>query len=510
MLQEMNYKMYLIKKISNRVIVLLFILSIIETIIFSIIDGVGTIIFAFSWIILSKTVFTYNNIVKHTIPFFIIFVYAICFFCLPVICTLIEFKPLTCYFKVAVQTFFHQFLFLITLVVAFIVVTRVSKRNIIGSFLFRRTKFFTPLTATEIWSIGLLGFCCMSYSIFGSESNLLSKITDGFKFFSTAPILLLFPQFYNSGGEKSKKTVEYIILYIIVFIGLGMAANSRSAMLFLIVNISTVILLYLLLNNTLIKKFIKIKYVTSIAIVLYLITGPMSDLGIAMVRVRSMRSDVSPSELMVRTWDFYTGPDFAEFKKKFYKVTKELEDDTVWSEDYIDNVFFNRLCNLRVSDASLFFANQLGYQNEQMQRSFKEQLVANLPAMLVGSSFKESTRYSAGDKLYTLATGNEGIGGYRVGGYTGIGLATFGYAFYPISLFVFIILFYMLDAFSIIVKGKWYLSLLALLLIDKWFYFLNNGAGILRNLSYIMRGYFQDIILYLLIIFFIKKITKKK
>lgn len=236
----------------------------------------------------------------------------------------------------------------------------------------------------------------------------------------------------------------------------------------------------------------------------------MSDLGIAMIGVRNIRADIPPSELIVKTWEFYTGPNFTDFKKQFNQNSKIFFDDQDnWSENYVDNLFLNRLCNLRISDSSLFLANKLGYKNEQMQKSFKEQIIANLPAIFVNSDFKESTRYSAGDKLYTLATGNDGIGSYRVIGYTGVGLATFGYAFYPISLIVFIIFFYMLDAFSIIRNGKWYLSLLALLLIDKWFYFLNNGAGIIRNVSYIMRGYFQDIILYLILIALIKKIVER-
>lgn len=501
--------MYLIDKISNKIITLLFILSIIEAIFFSVIDCAGTIMFAFAWIILSKTVFTQNNIIKHTIPFFIIFAYAICFFFLPVVCTLIEQKPLSCYFKIAAQTFFHQFLFLSILVIAFVTMTKISKINSISNFLYKKTMFFEPLISTEIWIIGLIGFCCMAYSIFGSDTSLLGKIADGFKSFSTAPILLLFPQFYRTRQKISKKTINYIIIYIIIFIGLGMAANSRSAILLLIVNTSMIILLFLLLNNVSIRRIIKIKYLTYIIIGFFLITGPMSDLGIAMIGVRNMRSNVSPSELMVKTWEFYTGPNFSDFKKQFHKTTKVFNDKDTWSEDYVDNVFLNRLCNLRISDASLFLANQLGYDNKQMQISFKEQLIANLPAIFVGSAFKESTRYSAGDKLYTLVTGNEGIGSYRVAGYTGVGLATFGYAFYPISLLVFIILFYALDAFSIIRNGKWHLSILALLLIDKWFYFLNNGAGIIRNVSYIMRGYFQDIILYLILVFIIKKIIKR-
>lgn len=501
--------MYLIDKISNKIIVLLFILSIIEAIFFSAIDCAGTIMFALAWIILSKTVFTYNNIVKHTIPFFVIFAYAICFFFLPVICTLIEQKPLSCYFKIAAQTFFHQFLFLMILVIAFIIMTKISKRNLISNFLYKKTLFFNPLISTEIWIIGFIGFCCMAYSIFGPETGLFGKIADGFKSFSTAPILLLFPQFYKSRQKVSKRTINCIIIYIIIFIGLGMAANSRSAMLFLIVNTSMIILLFLLLNNVSTKRILKIRYLAYIIIGFFLITGPMSDLGIAMIGVRSMRSNVSPSELMVKTWEFYTGPNFPDFKKQFHKATKIIDNEDTWSEDYVDNVFFNRLCNLRISDASLFLANQLGYENKQMQISFKEQLIANLPAIFIDSAFKESTRYSAGDKLYTLATGNEGIGSYRVAGYTGVGLATFGYAFYPISLLIFIILFYALDAFSIIRNNKWHLSILALLLIDKWFYFFNNGAGIIRNLSYIMRGYFQDIILYLILILLIKKIIKQ-
>ena len=429
-----------IDKINRFIILITFVLAIIEIALFSLIDGIGALMFSLSWYILSISVFRYENIIKHTIPFFVLFSYALCFFFLPLVCTLIEYKPLTHNFKVPIETFIHQFLFLITLILAFQVITKMGE-NKIRLFFVRHTSFFLPLNNKEIWFLGLIGITSFTFSIFAPDTSLLGKVTDGLRFLAAAPILLLFPSLYNGNylEKPNKKTVRVVLYYTLIYIFLGMARNSRMAMLFLMIDAALIFLLYLIICNVSIKRFIKIKYLIGVLLGLYILSGPLSDIGIAMIKVRGTRSETDPITLMKNTWNFYQSPHFNDYKKIFYLRDKGMNND-MWSEDYIDHVFLNRLCNLRVPDATLYYANKLGYTNSSMQESFYDQLLANLPAGLVSSQSKESTRYSAGDKLYALATGRSyAIGGYRVAGYTGTGLATFGYSFYIISFFLMII-----------------------------------------------------------------------
>lgn len=498
-----------IDKINRFIILTTFVLSFVEIALFSWIDGIGAFMFSLSWYILSISIFRYENIIKHTIPFFIIFSYALCFFFLPLICTLIEYKPLTHNFKIPIETFIHQFLFLMILIFAFQIMTKMGK-NKIRLFLIRHTIFFRPIGNKEIWLLGLIGLISFTFSIFAPETSLIGKITDGLRFLAAAPILLLFPSLYNGNHLKkpNKKTIRAVLYYTLIYIFLGMARNSRMAMLFLMIDAALIFLINLIIYNVSIKNFIKTKYLIGVLLGLYILSGPLSDIGIAMIKVRDSRNETDPITLMKNTWKFYQSSDFNDYKNMFYLIDKDMNND-MWSEEYVSHVFLNRLCNLRVSDATLYYADKLGYNNPNMQESFYDQLLANLPAGLVSSSFKESTQYSAGDKLYALATGRSyAIGGYRVAGYTGTGLATFGYSFYIISFFFYTICFYLLDAFSFNARNRFLISIFALLHIDTWFYFLNNGAGILRNILYMSRGYFQDFILFMLMLLLVRFIFK--
>lgn len=501
-----------INKINRFAILTTFVLAFVEMALFSMIDGIGALMFSLSWYILSISVFRYENVIKHTIPFFILFSYALCFFFLPLVCTLIEYKPLTYNFKVPLETFIHQFLFLMILILAFQVMKKMG-RNKIRLFFIRHTNFFIPLDSKEVWFLGLIGILSFTFSIFAPETSFIGKITDGLRFLAAAPILLLFPSLYsgNDFEKPNKKTIRAVLCYTLIYIFLGMARNSRMAMLFLMIDATLILLIYLIIYNVPIKNFIKTKYLIGVLLGLYILSGPLSDIGIAMINVRSTRNETDPITLMENTWNFYQSPKFNDYKELFYLMDEDMGiNNDMWSEYYIDHVFLNRLCNLRISDATLYYADILGYNNSNMQQSFYDQLLANLPAGLVSSQFKETTRYSAGDKLYSLATGrSDAIGGYRVAGYTGIGLATFGYSFYVISFFFYVICFYLLDAFSFNIKNKFLISIFALLHIDMWFYFLNNGAGILRNISYICRGYFQDLILFILMVLLVRFILKK-
>lgn len=491
-----------INKINRFIILTNFILSLIEFAFFSFIDGIGALLFSLSWYILSISVFQYKNIIKHTVPFFILFSYAICFFFLPLVCTILEFKPLTYNFKNPLETLVHQFIFLMTLTLSFIVMTKLGK-NKIRLFLLKNTFFFTPLTEKKVWFLGLIGLLSYTFSIFAPETSLMGKVTDGLRYFAVAPTLLLFPSLYTGNQNKrpDKKTIKLVLVYALIYIFLGMARNSRLAMLFLFIDTTLIFFVYLLINNVPIKSLIKTKNLIGILLGLYILSGPLSDIGIAMIKVRSARNETDPITLLKNTWNFYQDPDFNNYKKIFYFKDNNINNDA-WSEDYIDQVFLNRLCNLRVSDATLYYANLLGYNNQNMRKSFSDQLIANLPGGLISSSFKKSTQYSAGDKLYALATDNpNAIGGYRVAGYTGLGLATFGYSFYIISFIFYIVSFYLLDAFGFYYRNKFVMSIFALLHIENWFYFLNNGAGILRNILFMCRGYFQDLLIYIFIVF---------
>ena len=145
-----------------------------------------------------------------------------------------------------------------------------------------------------------------------------------------------------------------------------------------------------------------------------------------------------------------------------------------------------------------------GYANQQMQKNFKENLLIKLPTPLLrifGFSIdKSKLEFSRGDFLYGRA-----FGGYRVTSHVGDGLATFSFWYFPFQFIAFFLVFILLNSFVLNSAKAISYAPFALMSAFDILGMFRNANGITADISYIIRGYWQGVVTYLIIFFIVRQ-----
>jgi hypothetical protein len=191
------------------------------------------------------------------------------------------------------------------------------------------------------------------------------------------------------------------------------------------------------------------------------------------------------------------------------KVSSKLQDGDSnhyaqgWTEEYVDNFMLARYANMRITDQTLYYAEKRGYANTQMQELFLDNILALFPTPLLrlfGFHFdKSKLEFSRGDFLY-----GSGFGGYRVTSHVGDGLATFGFWYFPLQFIAFFLVFKLLNCFVFYsAKGLIYAPFAIMNAFD-FLGMFRNANGIMSDIDYIIRGFLQGIITYLIIFYLVR------
>lgn len=490
-----------INRVKSNLLHILYILCLIEIILFPDFKNIyGCIVFVLNFIITNRFVLTYRNIRTNYISVFIIFSYTFCFSFMPLVATLINNVPLTYQFVVPFQLFNHHFLFQCSLIVSFLIAKKIGNhKNVFRNILLYYTSYFRPVSPFNTIILGFIGLLSLVFFTL-IDVGILSKISNGIDFLVSAPLVLL------SVVYKDKKYNNYVLIFIVFTFIIGIASNSRTTMLFLILILFLICFTKKTIDN---ERFnISAKKTSIIFFITLIVIGPLADIASAMVLIRHQRTEISVKELFENTISL------VQDKETLHKMQKAYEDNKIlylnknsdgWSEEYTGNIFLDRFCNLRVCDATLYYANKVGYNNPYMRKKISDNIISILPTPIlnllgIDPSIKESLKYSSGDLLYSLATkNNNSLGGFKVSGYTGLGLSTFGFMFYPIAIIIFIITFGLLDGLILPLKNTTIVPLCTMTLLYTFFYLLNNGDGLSGVLNFILRGVIQSIVIYLLL-----------
>jgi hypothetical protein len=479
----------------KKIILLLFPLTLLEFIFFPSTNNIyGICTFGLAWFVSTKIVFEQIDIRDHFIPQIILFIFLCSFFLLPLIITLTEFKPLTFNMFVPWDVFTHQLLLVITICIALRASANLNMSKALSSFLQKKTHFFTPPTEKQVWLIGIISFV-LWYIAYTSDLGWITKLLEGFKVFTLTPYILIAPQLYN--GTKPKNLVLKLTFWTVAIAIMGIAVNSRGLMLMGVISIFTITFM-----DTTFRKAQNLQRKFILAIILTLLfSGIVTRFTISMLAVRSIRTDISPVELVKQTIAIYN--DDARYEKiKQLAIRPEQVSYSQWNETYSNNIILERIGNLKVCDNTIFYSQQIGYKNPSVKTTMLNKILASLPQPILDllniNINKQDLEFSMGDKIYaTYTQNNDYLGSFVVSSFHSA-LAAFGYLMYPITLVAFFMLCSLLNSLSQPNKTK-RLSPLAILLAYEWLNILNNSGGLLNITSYITRTFWQDIILYLLL-----------
>lgn len=500
----------------------LLVLSILEVAFFPDAPNVyGCSTFIIGWILLYSLVLRIKGTERNKclFPYLALFFLGVSFFWLPLVVTFIEGKPLTFNFENPYLTFSNQLLNLIMMIAAYRLCLRIyHPHNIIQRF-WERIGYFTPPTELQIWILGFIGFASFVFflTIQGTEeadagnlgfSGHLLQVTRNF---ITFPFLLLFKDLLGINKVSSKHSI-LLFIYFLFVVALGVATGKRTP---IIGPVVTIVLCYLLPVFTRNKRVFSKKNSLLCLIFLYLVTGPVADFAAAMMLGRDDSSRTSASKTLDNIIKIYQDK---ELLHRLYQIALAYSDnggnnDSGWSEYYVDNILLDRFCNLRVCDATLYYAQKLGYDNPVMHEYTKKQVLYLIPTPVLNAfgimDDKFSEQYSPGDLLSSEGLNyNRRYHGYRVAGDTGIGLYLWGYGYYLWAFFIYAAFFYLLSTKVLILKnGRVILSLMSACELYTILWLLNNSSGIIRILHLLLRDIWQEIIVFCVLYYIIRIIS---
>lgn len=498
--------------------IILIIFTILEMLFhFSYDNLLGCIVFLYAWTLLSKLVLFKKNFERCLLPTLAITGFIFCYYFLPLIATFLEGKPLTYNFQVAEVTFFNMFLNITTVVLAYRLCLSCYRSGNLLESLWNRMGYFTPPNERQIWFFGIVGCALLFLGIFtqGDSADYMDEMQVGtdlssvimnlFKKYATMPICLYFCTLY--GYNKPIKFKRMLIPFLILMSLIGVATTKRSMIFNAFATLGVIYLFIVIYEN---KKIFSTKNVIISFLAMFLITGPLADLALAMALNRTNM------DLGVGTFDkvleLYQDKNKMETLKNAQRlITSNAGNNRLsWSEEYVDNIFLDRFCNIRVLDASVFYASALGYDSPKMHKYFKEEIVNRLPSPIVSLIGEKKVPHSTvADEMnnsYFNAGGRFWIG-WKVSGDIGVGLYTFGYKYYPIAFIIYFIVFLLMSSYTKFVRGKFIIPTVVMVTFYLKFVYFDNAFGIYSSIEELMRGWI-NIIVYCIVLKIVKLVVR--
>lgn len=509
-LYKVLYKKDIVRQVKICLSVLLYVTAALEIFFFPSLDNIFGCLMAFVSLKIFNLLFTYRLVTQF--PFaFLMFLSMFLYRYLPLVATLIEGKPISYKLELPATTFLLETFSFLIAGLALYFATNVKQNSLIQKKLYKLG--FFEISPKILWWMGGLGILVRLYTLQSSNleyGDVVNKFISGLSYFIMAPICLLFPSLLKIKEHTNKNLV---VIYIVVVFIINIASNSREQILSPIF----VYIILFFLNIVVTKKAITdiISPLKLTFIIIFLIFGLnfLSDISIAMLANRGIRSDVSKNELFKNTIDTYLDKNqMAKLKMLANDQEKNTSGYSMgWTESYLDNFMFNRYANILISDQTLFYADKIGYGNSKMIEDFFDKALVIFPEPLLKlvdiNIDKENFLYSRGDYLYSLNTGDI-KGGFKVTSHVGDGLATFGYLYFPLQFALWFLVFMLLNTFVIYTKYGTVFSSYGLMNVFIFVGMFRNAQGCLGDLTFILRGYFQGVFTYLIILWFLKKIHK--
>ena len=465
-----------------------------------------------AWIITTTIFFDNSRLSKYPLSIFLVLGFVSTQFYLPLLFTSLEKKPVIYNLELPYEVFFHSFICLVVISFAHFLYRKLNKYSFKrNNSLLANINLFTAPTDIQIWLMGFIGLGATVYVFFLSPSigwevtgAAADKAVQGLIPFSYAPFFIPFRHMYGKSNKPTKILLYMLIAYTVLLFIVSIGRNSRGAFMVGFTSVGFGYALGLLLGIFK-PNFFTLKNFTFLIIGFLLITGPIADIGTAMVIVRDQRSKITNSELIALTMRT-----FNDKKAIALRRIEDNKDQGDWDERYLDNIFTARFANLKFNDASLVQASKIGKQNPDMLNFSINYILGTLPSPLldilkIDAHKEEVYGVSIGDYLYYEAGGpKEALGGFRTGHFAGTGMAAFGW-WYLLLLGVGIIPVYYLfdklvlieyDVYKDLLKTKF--SLCGLLALNAIFQFLPTES-IIITITFIMRTWIQMILLYVFI-----------
>lgn len=362
---------------------------------------------------------------RFPLPSLMLLGYTFSYFTLPPLGQMLALQPITHHLIYPVIDEGYALLGLLALIGGHVLYARsaplLALRNALRKHVYARTGFFREPRLLQLWLMGLLGVVAVVLVRPYAEhaGGVGHAVLNGLRPFVYVPYILLLLPAWSARQRVGKSHLVALLPYSAVLVVLSFITNSRA---YLLMGFASLLILYayLVAGGRLRLPRVRPRNVIALALLVLLVIGPVTQLAMAMVVVRGTRAELSPLQLVEQTWRTYRAGGVAEAYARQMQPAA-LQQAGV-GEVYFDNLFLNRLANLRFVDNAVVNAGQLtGPQRDYFRSIEYGKVLALMPQPFIdglGLPVDKAavTKGSSGDFLLYAATGNSYvIGGFRQG-----------------------------------------------------------------------------------------------
>lgn len=494
-------------------------LAIIELIFFpSISVGLGLLVSLIGILLTRYTLCRSRKLLYYPVSTIALLFFCLFFNIMPVVATLLEFKPLDFNMRNPVWTFFYLAFLQVILLVTHTVYIKFSKeKNILRSWL-SRIHFFSPLTSEEVWFLILGSFLWYAYIMLTRGLYLEENLNVNAKFgvfewtinlfFSSFYQVIFIFYFRKINNIKDHYHIHHglILLIAVLMFVIGIGTNMRTAAIMVFANAIFSLVVYILYYPSILSSLMQPKYYLLVGLLAVFFFGPFQSISKSMVAVRNDRAGKNAVEILKMTLNAERTVDDGSMKI-------EQEAPTLaWNEAYLSSDLLNRFCSLKIHDETLFHAMRLTPEERRIMRvALFDKLIDQIPGVIkrqFGISVSQDERqYSLSDLLFYLSTEKKYVlGGIKIGSLPGLGLALFGNWFPLILIPLYLVMFYLMDSIVILRGNRLIFPLFFFAGMMEYIAIFSDRHFYLFEFRYILRGFWETVITYIICINIVKRL----
>lgn len=436
---------------------------------------------------------------------------------LPVPGTLLSLRPVSFGMENPYKTFILETILFVVACIAF-VLAKYRTRGYSGfKKLLNTFRVYSDVTPKMVWICGGLGLFFKLLRMSGVTYGILTKILDPLESFAYTPVILFFPCLYqrNNYSEINFKR-KSVWAYIAVITVINIASNSRNAIITPVCIILLLLLIAVIYADVRPSILFSTKNVMKFLVIGIIFLQLFSTISKAMLLSRDVRDTLSASQLFKYTVDLIQSEKLGDYWDAYTQLRNgKYGYESGWTEEYTGNTLLERFCNIRITDEVFYYAdNQSSAIKRILREDFGNRILAMLPGPLIDlidSTFDKSEyENSRGDKLYSITVGNSfSLGGYRVTSHVADGVLTFGPIYFLFQLFMWVVVMRLLNNYVILGKnGNPIYSMCALINIYSILTRFANANGILMDIGYIIRGFWQELLMYILFMSIVRVLAR--
>ena len=304
----------------------------------------GCIMMVISYIVFVKFFLKREIIINAPFSFFM-FLSMFLYRYMPLLGTILEGKPISYGMENPIDTFIMEtILFIISCIAFYLSLKKVKEVSFLQRGL-NTLGFYKQGNEKVFWILGILGVISTVSALSMGKietGDVFGRLFKVLYFYIYSPVILFFPCLYRLNSEKKIDLKNKKVWLYLIFISiLNLASNSRNKIITPFCIFILLLLLVLARNNISMKKILKPSKVLRSLVIIIIGLSTMSMVSKAMLINRSIRDELSFTELIESTVETLTSENIDKIwndRVNNIHISKNYEQG--WTEDYIDNYFY--------------------------------------------------------------------------------------------------------------------------------------------------------------------------